>query len=157
MINMQQRFCSRLTIVERVIKVKASDKDQDGDLHVWKWLHNLLLQYQADGMSSDDTDTDRIGTIYWVKILVWHCNIDQYVQMIDNEQRWLANIFSGLGAKPVTHIQSLKNPKSNHHPPGELPITLFDADWLEDVDDDYHQIMLEVSKDNFPWIEFKLE
>ena len=77
--------------------------------------------------------------------------------MIDDEQRWSANIFSGLGAKCVTCVQSLKNPKSNRQPPGELPVTLFDAGWLKEVDDDYRQITLEVSEDNFPWIEFKPE
>ena len=34
------------------------------------WLHDLLLRYQADGMSSDDTDTDGKGTIYQVNWLV---------------------------------------------------------------------------------------
>ena len=143
--------------MERLIKVKVSNNNQDGDLRVWKWLHDLLLQYQADGMSLDDMDTNGTGTICRVKILVWHHNIDQYVQMIDDERRWSADIFSGLGAKHVTCVRSLKNPMSNRQPPGELPITLFDADWLEEVDDDYHQITLEVSKDDFPWIEFKLE
>ena len=141
--------------MERVIKVKASDNDQDGDLRVRKWLHDLLLQYQANGMSSDDSDTDGTGTIYRVKILVWCCNIDQYVQIIDDEQRWSADIFSGSGAKCVTRIRSPKNPMSNRQPPGELPIMLFDTDWLEEVDDDYCQIMLEVSEDDFPWIPSK--
>jgi hypothetical protein len=143
--------------VERVIKVKASDKDKDGDLRVWKWLHDLLLQYQADGMSSDDTDTNGTGTIYRVKILVWRRNIDKYVQMIDDERRWSADIFSGSGAKSVACVRSPENPKSNRQPPGELPATLFNADWLEDVDDDYRQITLEVSKEDFPWIEFTPE
>ena len=69
----------------------------------------------------------------------------------------VGDIFSRLGAKPVTRVRSPKNPKSNRQPPGELPFTLFDADWLEEVDDDYRQITLEVSKDDFPWIEFKPE
>ncbi|KIM72547.1 hypothetical protein PILCRDRAFT_16039 [Piloderma croceum F 1598] len=107
-------------------------------------------------MSSDDTDTDGTGTIYWVKILVWRRNIDQYVQMIDDERRWSADIFSGSRAKSVTCVQSPENPKSSRQPPGELPATLFNANWLED-NDDYCQIMLDVSKDDFPWIEFMPE
>ena len=59
-----QNISGFLMIVERVIKVKVSDNDQDGDLHVWKWLHDLLLQYQANGMSLDDMDTNGTGTIY---------------------------------------------------------------------------------------------
>jgi len=137
--------------------VKASAKDEDGDLHVWKWLQDLLSRYQADGMSSDDTDTDGTGTIYRVKILLWRRNIDQYVQMIDDERRWSADIFSGSGAKSVTRLRSPENPKSSRQPPGELPATLFNANWLEDVDDDYRQITLNVSKDDFPWMEFTPE
>ena len=137
--------------------MKASAKDEDGDLHVWKWLLDLLSQYQADGMSSDDTDTGGTGTIYQVKILVWRRNIDQYVQMIDDVPRWLADIFSGSGGKSVTRLRSPENSKSSRQPPGELPATLFDANWLEDVDDDYRQITLNVSKDNFPWMEFTPE
>ncbi|KIM71037.1 hypothetical protein PILCRDRAFT_94052 [Piloderma croceum F 1598] len=152
----EERFRSRLAIVERVIKVKTSAKDEDRDLGVWKWLQDVLLRYQADGMSSDDTDTDGTGTIYWVKILVWRRNIDQYVQMIDDERRWSADIFSGSRAKSVTCVQSPENPKSSRQPPGELPATLFNANWLED-NDDYCQIMLDVSKDDFPWIEFMPE
>ena len=137
--------------------VKTSAKDEDGDLGVWKWLQDVLLRYQADGMSSDDTDTDGTGTIYRVKILVWRRNIDQYVQMIDDERKWSADIFSGSGAKSVTRVRSPENPKSSRRPPGELPTTLFNHNWLEDADDDYCQITLGVSKEDFPWIEFTPE
>ena len=50
--------------MQRVIEVKAADKDQDGDLHVWEWLLELLRHFGSDGMSSDDTDTGDIRTIY---------------------------------------------------------------------------------------------
>ena len=137
--------------------MKTADEDGDGDLRIWRWLQDLLLRYQAHGMSSDDTDTDGIGTIYRVKILVWRRNIDPYVQMIDDERTRSADIFPGSGAKPVTRVRSPENPKSNRNAPRELPATLFNSDWLEEVDDDYRQITLAVPKDDFPWIEFKPE
>lgn len=152
-----QRFRSRLAIVERVIEVKAADQDKDGDLNIWRWLQDLLLRYQADGMSSDDTDMDGMGIIYQVKILVWRRNIDPYVQMIDDERTQSADIFAKSGTKSVTRVRSPDNPKSNRHAPPELPVTLFNSDWLKEVDDDYRQITLRVSKDDFPWIEFKPE
>jgi hypothetical protein len=137
--------------------VKMADEDRDEDLHIWRWLQDLLLRYQAHGMSSDGTDTDGIGTIYRVKILVWRCNIDLYVQMIDDERTWSADIFPGSGAKPVTRVRSPENPMSNRNAPHELPATLFKSNWLKEVDDNYRQITLAVPKDDFPWIEFKPE
>ena len=108
-------------------------------------------------MSLDDTDTDGMGIIYQVKILVWHRNIDPYVQMIDDERTQSADIFAKSGTKSVTHVRSPDNPESNRHAPPELPVTLFNSDWLKEVDDDYRQITLRVSKDDFPWTEFKPE
>jgi hypothetical protein len=143
--------------VERVISVKAADKDQDGDLHVWKWLLELLKRYGSDGMSSDDTDTGDIGTIYRVKILVWRRNVDKYVQMIDNERKMSADVFAASGAKPVTCVRSPKNPESARQPPTELPTALFDPDWLEVVDEDYRRITLTVSEEEFHWLEFQPE
>jgi len=36
-------------------------------------------------------------------------------------------------------------------------MALFDPNWLEEVDDDYHQVTLNVSKEDFAWIEFRPE
>jgi hypothetical protein len=157
MITPKQRFKSRLTIVERIIEVKAANHDQDGDLYIWKWLQGLLLRYNSDRMSSDDTDTDSTGTIYRVKVLVWQRNVDKYIRLIDDERKLSADIFSGSGANSTRRIQSPENPKSSRPPPHELPATLFDPDWLEDFDDNYRQVVLNVSKEDFHWIEFKAE
>ena len=143
--------------MERVITVNAADNDKDGDLYIWQWLLGLLQQYGSDGMSSDKTDTDASGTTYQIKILVWRRNVDEYVQMIDNEKKLSADIFPGSGAKPTTRIRSPSNPKSTRLPPSELPMALFDPNWLEEVDDDYHQVTLNVSKEDFAWIEFRPE
>jgi hypothetical protein len=143
--------------VERVIPVKAADNNRDGDLGVWKWLLELLQQYGSDGMSSDDTDTGDIGTIYRVKILVWRRNVDKYVQMIDNERKMSADIFSASGAKSIARVRSPDNRKSERQPPTELPAALFDPDWLEEVDEDYRKLILTVSEEDFPWIDFRPE
>jgi hypothetical protein len=137
--------------------VKSTDKDRDGDLGVWKWLLELLQRYGSDGMSSDDTDTGDIGTIYRVKILVWRRNVDKYVQMIDDERKTSADIFSASGAKSVARVRSSNNGKSERQPPTELPPALFDPDWLGEVDDDYRKLILTVSEEDFPWIEFRPE
>jgi hypothetical protein len=65
--------------------------------------------------------------------------------------------FQGWGGKSVTCLRSPENSKSSHQSPGELPAMLFNSNWLKDVDDDYRQITLNISKDNFPWMEFMPE
>jgi hypothetical protein len=134
--------------------VKAADNDQDGDVHVWEWLLELLHRYGSDGMSSDETDTDGTGTRYRVKLLVWRRNVDEYVDMIDDERKLSADIFPGSGAKPVKRLRSPQNLESSRLPPPDLPTALFDPDWFEEVDDDYRQITLNVSREDFRWIEF---
>ena len=148
---------SRVTIVERVIELKGGNGDRDGDLHIWKWLLELLQWYQSDGMSSEDTDTDNIGTTYRVKILVWCRNVNKYFHMINNERKLWADIFPMSGAKPTACHCSSTNTKSTCQPPPELQAMLFDTDWLEEVDDDYRQLVLNISKEDFPWIEFRPE
>ena len=141
--------------MQRVIEVKAADKDQDGDLHVWEWLLELLRRFGSDGMSSDDTDTGNIETIYQVKILVWRRNVDKYVQMIDDLRKSSEGIFSASGAKAINHVRSTGHPQSDRRPPADLPVALFDPDWLEEVDKDYRQITLSVSEEDFHWMEFQ--
>jgi uncharacterized protein YihD (DUF1040 family) len=141
--------------VQRVIEVKAADKDQDGDLHVWEWLLELLRRFGSDGMSSDDTDTGDIRTIYRVKILVWRRNVDKYVQMIDDLRKSLEGIFSASGAKAINRVRSTGHPQSDRRPPADLPVALFDPDWLEEVDKDYRQITLSISEEDFHWMEFQ--
>jgi hypothetical protein len=46
--------------------------------------------------------------------------------------------------------------KSIRQPPSELLAALLDPDWFEEVDD-YRQLILNVSKEDFPWIEFRPE
>ena len=77
--------------------------------------------------------------------------------MIDDERKTSADIFSASGAKSVARVQSPNNGKSECQPPTELPPALFDPDWLEEVDEDYRKLILTVSEEDFPWIEFRPE
>ena len=140
-----------------MIEVKAADGDADGDLYIWKWLLELILKYGSDGMSSDDTDTNSTGTRYRVKILVWRRHLDSYVQMIDNERKLSKDVFPAAGANFTNRLQSAENLKSERQAPCGLPVALFDTDWLEEVNDDYHQLVLNVSKEDFLWIKFQPE
>lgn len=146
-----------MQILERVIEVKAADNDKDKDLGIWRWLMKVLARYGSDGMSSDETETDGSEIVYRVKMLIWRRNVDEYIDMIDNERTLAKEIFSGSGAKPTPRTRSAGNPISTHHAPKGLPIALLDPDWLEEVNGDYRQLMLSVSKDDFPWISFTPE
>jgi len=94
-------------------------------------------------------------TIYRVKILVWRRNVDKYVQMIDDLRKSSEGIFSASGAKPINRVRSTGHPQSDRQPPADLPVALFDPDWLEEVDKDYRQITLSVSEEDFHWMEFQ--
>jgi hypothetical protein len=77
--------------------------------------------------------------------------------MIDDEKKTSADIFSASRAKSVARVRSLQNCESERQPPTELPAALFDPDWLEEVDEDYRKLILTVSEEDFPWIEFRTE
>ena len=90
-----------------------------------------------------------------MKILVWRRNVDKYVQMIDDLRKSSEGIFSASGAKPINCVRSTGHLQSDRRPPADLPVALFDPDWLEEVDKDYRQITLSVSEEDFHWMEFQ--
>lgn len=143
-----------MKVVERVITVKAAKSDREKDLAIWKWLLELMRRLGSDGMSSDESDIEDLRTVYRVKILIWRRNIDRYVEMIDNERKLAGDIFSKAGAKATPRIRSDQNPVSTRDAPANLPSAIFDPDWLKTVDDDYQQMKLNISRENFKWIVF---
>ena len=74
--------------------------------------------------------------------------------MIDNEKKVSVVIFPGKRAKSMKRLRSADNQKSTRLPPPVLPAAIFDPEWLEEVDDDYRQVTLNVPKEDFPWIEY---
>ena len=54
------------------------------DRHIWEWLEHLLLHLTPNGMSSEETEIG-IDKIFRVKILVWHCSMDDYLELIDQQ------------------------------------------------------------------------
>lgn len=67
-------------------KIRAAIGDPRGDLKVWEWLRALLEWLGTYGMSSDDTDIERMERIYRVKILLWRRTTDKYLDLIDNDR-----------------------------------------------------------------------
>jgi hypothetical protein len=48
--------------VEYMIKLKAGN--EDNDLEVWKWFTSILEYLGPDGMSSDESSTEDVETVY---------------------------------------------------------------------------------------------
>lgn len=136
------------------MKTQKSKKEVD----IWKWLLALLDLYGAEGMSSDETAVEGMETVYRVKILVWRRNIDKYLDCIDDERK-LPNqaLFSRSGSKPVKRIRSDDAPDSTRDPVPGLPVELYNANWLEDQDDCYRRLTLCVSREQFQWMNIRMQ
>ena len=88
-----QRFECRLSIVSFMIRTAGDD------LQIWQWLEKLLQWLTIDGMSSEDTDIG-IDRKYRVKILLWQCEMDEYLDLIDNQRHHDVG-YSQAGSKPI--------------------------------------------------------
>jgi hypothetical protein len=88
-----------------MIVVKSKEKGEKGDLAVWKWLLDLIKWYGAGGMSSDESSVEGMQTVYRVKILVWRCNIDEYLRLIDNQRVQVGQqLYHPSGKTPTPRI-----------------------------------------------------
>lgn len=143
-------------MVERVIELKAASGDLDGDLKVWKWLGELLKWYGQDGMSSEDTSVEGEETVYRVKILLWRRDIEKYLNIIDRQRIVDNDIYTNRGSKPAKRIRSRDNPISTRAPVPELPRSLYEDIWFTEVDDDYRQLTLSVSQEQFDWLNIQV-
>jgi len=122
-------------------------------LKLWEWLRTLLQWLGTDGMSSEDSSIEGFEKVYRVKILIWHRNIDQYLDLIDGERHIPDDKFAEAGSKPIQHIQHSGNMESIRNPASGLPRTLYNEEWLKDVDE-YAQLELNVSQEQFQWMNF---
>ena len=98
-------------------------------------------------MNSEDTDVG-VDRKYCFKIVIQCCNMDEYFQMIDNQQIQEAG-FSQAGSRPIKCLQYLAALPLNHTAPTGLPEALYDQQWLASIDSDYCEVTLAVSKDKF--------
>jgi hypothetical protein len=124
----------------------------EDDRHIWQWLETLLQWLGTDGMSSEDTDV-RVDRRYRVKMVIWHRNMDEYLEMIDNQQIQDAG-FSPAGSRPIKRLWYLRILPSDCAAPTGLPEALYDQQWLASVDTNYHKVTLAVSKEKFEWLVF---
>jgi len=138
--------------------LKGVEKDEKGDLAVWKWLLELMKCYGADGMSSEESSIEGMETIYRVKILVWRRNIEEYLKMIDGQRMQVGqDLFHTSGKTPTPRIRSQDSPKSERDPAVGLPAALYEEGWLEELDEDYRQTTLCVSREQFKFLKIRVK
>ena len=118
--------------------------------HIWEWLECLLLHLTPNGMSSEETEIS-IDKIFHIKILVWRCSMDDYLELIDR-QRLNGSEFSVVGSTPIRRLRYGRTTQSNRPAPTGLPEILYDPDWLESTDEGYREVTLSVSRDKFEWL-----
>jgi hypothetical protein len=141
-----------------MIVIKSKEKDEKGDLAVWKWLLSLIKWYGAGGMSSDESSVDEMQTVYRVKILVWRRNIDEYLRLIDDQRMQVGQqLYHTSGNTPTPRIRTGDLLKSTHDPVVGLPAELYDEDWFKALDDNYRQMTLCVSKEQFKFLKIRVK
>ena len=144
-----QRYGRRLEIKRFMIWTSQDN------CHIWEWLECLLLHLTPNGMSSKETKIG-IDKKFHVKILVWCCSMDNYLELID-WQCLNGSGFSVVGSTPIRHLWYGRTTQSNQPAPTCLPEILYDPDWLESTDEGYHEVTLSVLRDKFEWLMFNSE
>jgi hypothetical protein len=141
-----------------MIVIKSKEKDEKGDLAVWKWLLDLMQWYGAEGMSSDESSVQGMQTVYRVKILVWRRNIEEYLKLIDNQRMQIEQqICHTSGKMPTPRIRTGDLLKSTHDPVVGLPAELYDEEWFKMLDENYRQLTLSVSKEQFTFLKIRVK
>lgn len=138
--------------MERMIQLRMGTNEEQ-DLEAWRWLKSLLDFLGADGMSSDESSgTDRLETIFRVKIMVWRRKMEDCMDIIDQQRIVDPEIYAAQGAKPVKRLRGSENPSSCRPPVTGLPNSLYNEGWLASKSEHYQQLTLHVSKEQFRWI-----
>lgn len=141
-----------------MIVIKSKEKNEKGDLAVWKWLLDLIQWYGAEGMSSDESSVEGMQTVYRVKILVWRRNIEEYLKLIDNQRMQIGQqMYHTSGKKPTPRIRTGDLLKSTHDPVVGLPAELYDEEWFKALDENYRQLTLSVSKEQFKFLKIRVK
>jgi hypothetical protein len=132
---------------------KVAEKAADVD--IWKWVHKLIDRLGEDGTSSEESGIEDgpngPQAVYRVKIPPWRRNIEQELAIID-KLRVRSGIFSERGAQPVTRIRASNNPTSDRDAPKGWPRALYDNDWFNEKDEEYRELTLNISEEDFKWM-----
>lgn len=135
-----------------MIKLKAATAASD--LAIWRWLGTVVEKLGTDGMSSDESSTDDVETVYRVKKMAWRWEIEASLNIIDRERRLNSDIFPPQGSVPTKRIHGDNNLISTRAPVCKLPRTFYDDDWYNETPEEHRQLTLDVSEEIFQWYKF---
>jgi hypothetical protein len=152
-----QKYNRRIQTLNIVLKEKAEEGEDDFEL--WKWLKEVILRLGVDGMSSEESDVDQnsVGvevTIYRVKILAWRRKMEDELALIDQARKYAVKN-GPRGTRPVDRRRSNINTTSSRSPVPGLPEVLYDGNWLSNRTNEYKELILKVSKEEFRWLRLK--
>ncbi|HEV7738570.1 MAG TPA: hypothetical protein VGO47_14515 [Chlamydiales bacterium] len=142
-----QKYNWRIRTVTTTLQLKEAENASD--IKIWAWLRVMLQHLGPEGMSSEDTCTEGLETVYRVKILNWRHNIENELSIIDRQRILDADIFSPRGSKPAKRLRSDGNPVSTRKPVKKLPRALYDDAWYQLKPKEYRELTLCVSKEQF--------
>ena len=127
---------------------------RNSELKIWKWLDEVLNYLGVDGMSSEESDKENHRTIYRIKIMTWHRDITEYMDMIDNQRHKFPGLYSNSGSKGAVKVrgQGIGYLNSTRDPVEKLPHALYNEEWFNAIGEQ-RQLMLKVSKKRFEWLQ----
>jgi hypothetical protein len=150
-----QKHSRRLHTVDCIIQLRI-EREDDLELPVWRWIKGLLEILGSDGMSSDETSVDNVETIYRVKVLAWRRKVEEFFEVVDRERVLDAALYPAQGAKPVRRVRHPDNPVTERPPVYGLPQSVYDQDWIEHQSENYLELTLHVSKEQFDWMNVQI-
>lgn len=136
--------------MEQTISIYA-DSPED-ELAIWTWLKELLDVLGADGMSSDESTTENLETVYRVKRLPWRREMASNLEKLDRVRILDKTLFNSQGHRPARRIRGDNNPVSDRKPKQGLPKALYNREWLDVQTEDYRELTLSVSEKSFKWL-----
>lgn len=121
----------------------------------WYFLLLLLRLLGPGGNSSDETEIDEETKekVFRVKIMFWRRDMQYYLALIDSHRKD-SQYFSTRGSSGVRRLDEMKH-MTRRDPKKGLPRELYDDDWFEQIDSEQRAIWMNVSKDDFQWLEMR--
>jgi hypothetical protein len=105
-----------------------------------------------------ESSVEGMQTVYRVKILVWRRNIKDYLNLIDSQCMQIGQqVCRTSGKTPTPRIRTGDLLKSTHDPVVGLPAELYDEEWFKTLDENYRQLTLSVSKEQFKLLKIRVK
>ncbi|THV00397.1 hypothetical protein K435DRAFT_657202, partial [Dendrothele bispora CBS 962.96] len=154
-----QKYHVRASVSAIMTQVLRERGDSEGEA-MWQYVLQCLGKLQHDGMSDEEEAAETVTIdgkqnrvqVRKVKKLSWrHPSFRPLFEMVDQTREVEASIFSHQGRPPMRRIRVDEIPTRPRPPPKHLPVSFFDAEYLQDLKKFPYKIEdLHLSKKEFP-------